>query len=47
MQVGIKVLLHHVPESVSQAELVSIVRHTCNDSSIDGVLVQVLAAQTV
>ena len=41
LQVGINVLLHHVPQSVSQADLVSIVRQTCADTTIDGLLVQV------
>ena len=41
LQVGIKVLLHHMPESVSQADLIAIVRQTCSDATIDGLLVQV------
>lgn len=41
MQVGIKVVHRQLPDTVSQADMESVVKATCDDQSIDGILVQV------
>ena len=41
MQVGIKVVHRQLPDTVSQADVESAVKATCDDESIDGILVQV------
>ena len=41
MQVGIKVVHQTLPDTVSQADVESAVKATCDDQSIDGILVQV------
>ena len=41
MQVGIKVVHRQLADTVSQADVESAVKATCDDQSIDGILVQV------
>lgn len=41
MQVGIKVVHRQLPDTVSQVDVESVVKATCDDQSIDGILVQV------
>ena len=41
MQVGIKVVHRQLPDTVSQADVESVVKATCDDQAIDGILVQV------
>ncbi len=39
-QAGVRVLVHQLPEHVSQHELEQAVRHLCLDAAVDGLLVQ-------
>ncbi len=40
MQAGVHVNVHHLPDSVSQAQLEAAVQRLCSDPHVDGVLIQ-------
>ena len=41
VQVGIKVVHRQLPDTVAQADVEAAVKATCDDQSLDGILVQV------